>query len=240
MSVPETAAAPAQWPKSHIPVNLSPEVWGRGAVETLSASPPVHVIRNFLSDKECDDLIALSDGRLTEAQVVGKGNSVNSYGYVQGSTSQRTSRTCTVLKDESSFLCEKIEALTYKPREHFESPQVGVYHTGQHYAAHYDAVEPTSDVGPQFLANGGQRVCTVLVYLNTPSSGGCTSFPSLNLKVQPRKGSALVFFPGFTDGAVDTRALHCAEHADDDKWVSQVWIRETGDRRDARSTSAAA
>ena len=31
-------------------------------------------------------------------------------------------------------------------------------------------------------------MCTVLVYLNDVASGGCTGFPRLGMRVQPRKG----------------------------------------------------
>ena len=81
-------------------------------------------------------------------------------------------------------------------------------------------------VGQQFCANGGNRVCTVLIYLNNVESGGCTYFPRLDIRAQPREGCALVFFPAKVDGEVDYQALHTAEDAEDRKWVSQIWIRQ--------------
>lgn len=67
---------------------------------------------------------------------------------------------------------------------------------------------------------------TVLVYLNDCSQGGQTEFPAMNLKVSPRKGTALVFFPATVDGYLDKMALHAALPAIDTKYVSQVWIRQ--------------
>ena len=40
------------------------------------------------------------------------------------------------------------------------------------------------------------------------------------------QGKAVVFFPCFADGVMDTRTLHAAEPAGDTKWVSQIWIRQ--------------
>lgn len=69
----------------------------------------------------------------------------------------------------------------------------------------------------------------MLVYLNDVASGGETSFPMLGFEVSPRKGRALVFFPGMLDGRLDGQLLHEAKPAVDRKWVSQVWVRHFED-----------
>lgn len=66
--------------------------------------------------------------------------------------------------------------------------KVGRYYTTQKYANHWDAFDLTTEDGRRFAQNGGQRVCTVLVYLNDVTVGGCTNFPRINLRVQPKKG----------------------------------------------------
>ena len=38
---------------------------------------------------------------------------------------------------------------------------------------------------------------------------------------------ALIFFPGFMNGELDTDALHAGMPAVDVKWVSQVWLRQS-------------
>lgn len=75
--------------------------------------------------------------------------------------------------------------------------------------------------------NGGQRIVTVLVYLNDVVLGGATYFPELDLYVQPRQGMALVFFPSTIDGRLDEKTLHSALPAIDTKYVSQVWVRQS-------------
>jgi prolyl 4-hydroxylase len=49
----------------------------------------------------------------------------------------------------------------------------------------------------------------------------------VKFEVRPKKGRALIFFPGFMNGELDTDALHAGMPAVDTKWVSQVWIRQS-------------
>lgn len=120
----------------------------------------------------------------------------------------------------------KVCALTSKPVDHFELPQVGRYYPSQQYRHHFDAFDLSNEDGIRFAQNGGQRVVTVLVYLNDCLNGGETDFPVLNLKISPRKGTAVVFFPSTVDGYLDKRALHAALPAFETKYVSQCWIRQ--------------
>jgi prolyl 4-hydroxylase len=222
--------------------------------------PPIYLVPDFLSSAECDALICASFGRLQPAHVVGRGDgATNSFGYRQGRTPGRTSRTCTLSKVDTAatVLMDKAVALTSKPATHMELPQVGCYTCGQFYSPHYDAVEHTAPAARAFLANGGQRVITLLVYLsNTQHGSGCTSFPLLRacnaerddsghivppatsndcLRIKPREGTALLFFPASASGRLDTRVLHSSEPTIGSvtKWVSQIFMREHGNRRDA-------
>ena len=53
--------------------------------------------------------------------------------------------------------------------------------------------------------NGFQRHATLLLYLNSPNSGGATRFDQLGLAVRPTRGALLLFFPAFADGTADSR-----------------------------------
>lgn len=159
-----------------------------------------------------------ADGFLIRAPVVGAGNG-------ELSTS-RTSSTCYFAREDVPCLISRVCALTGKPVEHIELPQVGRYMADQEYKQHYDAFDLSTEDGRRFAENGGQRVCTVLVYLNDVAQGGRTTFSKLGLSVTPRRGMAVVFFPATLDGRLEEAALHAAEPAVDVKWVSQVWIRQ--------------
>ena len=92
---------------------------------------------------------------------------------------------------------------------------------------------------------GGQRTATLLVYLTDmgDNAGGATMFRDLGgdgnfLKVQPEKGSALVFLPsagGNFNVPFDIRTLHAGEAVSDDaksiKWIAQLWLRQNDSYR---------
>lgn len=186
----------------------------------VHAHPPVFIVENFLTPHECDFLIHSAQDSWSPAPVVGRGA-----GEVSPS---RTSSTCYLAREDLPDYLRKVSLLTGKPIEHCELPQVGQYLPNQQYLQHFDAFDLSNEDGCRFAANGGQRTVTVLVYLNDVAQGGQTTFPALNLEVQPRKGMALVFFPATVDGLLDKMALHAALPAAEGhvKYVSQVWIRQ--------------
>mmetsp|Transcript_11750 Transcript_11750/g.29761 ORF Transcript_11750/g.29761 Transcript_11750/m.29761 type:complete len:147 (+) Transcript_11750:397-837(+) len=63
--------------------------------------------------------------------------------------------------------------------------------------------------------------------LTPPAGAGETSFPKLNLKVNPKLGTALVFNDCLDDGAADDRTLHGGEPPRDGalKYAINIWIR---------------
>jgi len=182
-------------------------------------SPPIFAVDDFLTPTECDFLIGAALDSFAPAPVVGKGA-----GEISPS---RTSSTCYLAREDLPDLMRKVCALTGKPVEHCELPQVGRFLPSQHYLQHFDAFDLSTEDGRRFASNGGQRTVTVLMYLNDVSRGGATRFPALNLDVRPRRGAALVFFPATVDGVLDRMALHAALPAVDAKFVSQVWIRQS-------------
>jgi prolyl 4-hydroxylase len=184
----------------------------------LYANPPIFAVDNFLTPFECMFLVNAANDAFGPAPVVGKGA-----GEVSPS---RTSSTCYLAREDLPDYMRKVSILTGKPVEHCELPQVGRYFPTQQYLQHFDAFDLSNEDGRRFAANGGQRTVTVLVYLNDVIQGGSTAFPALGLSVQPRQGTALVFFPATVDGFLDKMALHAALPAIDTKYVSQVWIRQ--------------
>lgn len=183
--------------------------------------PPIYTIDNFLTHDECKSLVETAGPLLQRSKTHAAAGSE--------ATKGRTSLTCHLAKKifPCPVMLQKIQNLTNKPFGHMELPQVARYASSQRYVEHYDGVDPHTDAGRAFCASGGQRVATVLMYLNDVSAGGATRFKRLDIEVKPEKGKALVFFPGFMNGELDTDALHAGMPAVDTKWVSQVWIRQS-------------
>jgi prolyl 4-hydroxylase len=188
----------------------------------VHADPPVYLLDGFLTDAECDSMMRCADPLLKQSLTD------------SGKSRVRTSKSTHLRKQlgPCPAVLARIQALTGKPVSHMEIPQVARYDEGQFYEPHFDASDEKSAAsgvgvsGTRFFESGGNRIGTVLIYLNDVPSGGHTRFNRLGIEVAPRKGVALVFFPGFLDGRLDPAALHEALPAVDRKYVCQVWIKQ--------------
>lgn len=143
--------------------------------------------------------------------------------FNSNSGSKRTSTTWYLPYKEAPELLEVASKLTGLPASQFEEPQVVRYEIGEQFSWHFDAI-PSS-----IQKSGGNRLGTLLIYLNTlPSAaGGATCFKDLNLQVTPEQGKALLFFPCFADGSPDDRTMHCGQICSETKWIAQIWIHES-------------
>lgn len=176
----------------------------------IHQNPPIYIVENFLSSDECKFIINMSDKKVRKSLVV---DPKSGRGITHPS---RTSESCYHAYD-IKWLISRVYRLTGVSQQFQEPTQVARYVSGQFYQSHLDALDnPGHD---------GQRVGTVLMYLNNVPSGGGTFFNELNLRVQPKEGSAVIFFPAKMDGTIDHKVLHTAENASDLKWVSQIWLR---------------
>ena len=197
---------------------------GDRQVQVLMAmrNPRVVVLGGFLSDAECDELTESSRPRMTRSETV-----VNATGGSEVHEA-RTSRGMFFARAETP-LCDRIErrigALLNWPVQNGEGLQVLHYQPGAEYKPHHDYFDPAQPGMTAVLARGGQRVGTVLMYLNTPEKGGGTVFPDVSLEVAPIKGNA-VFFSYDRPHAV-TRTLHGGSPVvEGEKWVATKWLRE--------------
>jgi prolyl 4-hydroxylase len=191
-------------PKGYLQLNPFPNV------KKIHSDPPMYYVENFLSPTECKNLIAMSDKKVKVSLVVDKQSGV-------GVThSSRTSESCYYGYD-LKWLISRVARLTGIPENYQEPAQFTRYVTGQFYQSHLDALDKPE--------NGAQRIGTVLIYLNNVQKGGATYFNHLNLRIQPKEGDAVIFFPAKMDGTILDNMLHTAEDASDTKWVSQVWLR---------------
>jgi prolyl 4-hydroxylase len=157
------------------------------------------------------------------------------FGGKEQANGVRTSSTVLLKKQRPQVapLLANITRLLGKPADHCEDPQCSRYNVGEYYKTHFDGPSCDEPTSREFLMCGGQRLATVLVYLNSVGRGGETAFPLLmdgRMRVAPQRGRALVFFPGNVDGDIDQRLLHEALPAGEVKFVSQVWVRHGVDR----------
>jgi prolyl 4-hydroxylase len=120
---------------------------------------------------------------------------------------------------------ERIAELVNWPVDNGEGLQILHYRPGAEYKPHHDYFDPVHAGTPTILKRGGQRVGTLVMYLNTPTHGGGTTFPDVNLEVAPIKGNGVFF--SYNRPHPITRSLHGgAPVIEGDKWVATKWLRE--------------
>jgi prolyl 4-hydroxylase len=184
--------------------------------------PRVVVFGGLLSDQECDALMAEAEPLLARSETVENntgGSEVNASRTSDGMFFERG----------QSLLISRIEAriaaLLNWPVENGEGLQILRYRPGAEYKPHHDYFDPKHAGSATILKRGGQRVGTLVMYLNTPTRGGGTTFPDVGLEVAPVKGNAVFF--SYDKPDVSTRTLHGgAPVLEGVKWVATKWLRE--------------
>lgn len=100
------------------------------------------------------------------------------------------------------------------------------YRPGQQYTAHYDFFDPDFPAHTHHLDEGGQRVKTGLLYLNSSYSGGVTRFHEADFEFKGEKGDFLAFKNVDADGNPDRMTLHSGEPpTGGEKWLLSKWAR---------------
>ncbi len=196
------------------------------AVEMLFVieSPRVVLFGSLLSDEECDSLVSLSRVKLQRSSVV------NARTGAYDIHPHRTSAGTYFNRGENELLQRierRIAELVDCPLERGEPIQVLHYEPGGEYKPHYDYFDPAHPGNREVLAQGGQRVATLIMYLNDVARGGSTVFPEIGLDVLPRKGHAVYFAYCDEAGALDVRTLHGGSPVGSgEKWIATKWFRQ--------------
>jgi prolyl 4-hydroxylase len=185
-------------------------------------NPRVIVFGSLLSDNECDALVELARARLARSETVDTatgGNEVNE---------ARTSDGMFFARGEAPLIARieaRMAALLRWPLENGEGLQILRYRPGAEYRPHYDYFDPAQPGSAAILKRGGQRVASLVTYLNTPLAGGATTFPDVALEVAPIKGNAVFF--SYDRPHPMTRSLHGgAPVIEGEKWVATKWLRQ--------------
>ena len=217
VELPHLADLPAAVP---VPA-LTTTAHGAQVVSRMT-KPSVIVFSGLLSHDECDELVALARPRLSRSETVRL--STGSSEVHQARTSEGM-----FFGREENPLCARIERRIAEmfnwPIENGEGLQVLHYRPGAEYKPHYDYFDPEQPGTVPVLKRGGQRVASLVMYLNTPVRGGGTVFPDVEFEVEPIKGNAVFF--SYERPHPSTRTLHGgAPVIEGEKWVATKWLRE--------------
>lgn len=217
-------AAVGNWTRIRASLDAAALVGPREGM-TATEKPLIQVFPGFASPAECRWLIDTAGERLGPSTV---------YDYSTGALrpdSRRTSRAAMFTFGDVDLVVEmiraRISATLGLPLQHFEVSQVLHYAPGQEFKPHHDYFDPSSEGYQEEIAKRGQRVATLLIYLNDEFEGGKTQFPSLGFSYRGETGDAIAFFSVGRDGQPDPLTLHAGlPPVSGEKWIFSQWVRD--------------
>lgn len=186
--------------------------------------PQVAVLDGVLSAEECEALREQARARLQASTIM---DTASGEDVASGARSSEGMFFRPLENELLARIDRRIARLMGLPVENGEGLQVLRYQPGAQSAPHFDFLLPTSAASRASLQRSGQRVSTLVMYLNTPEDGGETVFPESGLSVTPRLGSALYFEYCNSAGQLDPLSLHAALPVRaGEKWVATRWMRQ--------------
>jgi prolyl 4-hydroxylase len=188
-------------------------------------NPRIGICEGFASAAECDWLMARAAPRLKAAELY---DPVHGGGFRQDSIRNNRDAHFNILQSDLVLLLlqSRIARMMQLPVDDMEPPMVLQYRPGQHFSPHRDGLDSGSPALAREIAAKGQRVATVLLYLNDDYSGGETEFPELHWRLKGRKGDVLWFWNVDDQGRLAEKSLHAGlAPLDGEKWLLSQWIR---------------
>ena len=194
--------------------NLGPRVHSRPP-----RGPWVITFDNFISDEEAKSFITSTDHHFQRSLA---GDQISPVRTSQQAWCQYGIAPDCVDHPLVHAVHDRVVNVTGIPKNNAEFFQVLKYQPGQFYKTHHD-----QNTDPDSLA--GVRLATFFIYLQSPESGGETFFPSLNITIPPRSGSALLW-PNVRDDDVRTADMRTEHEAIAPtagvKMSSNLWLHQ--------------
>ena len=201
--------------------------------------PTMAVLGNVMSPEECHELISLAKPRLAPSTIVDPMTGKDKV------ADHRSSLGMFFRLNENPFIArldQRIASVMNMPVENGEGIQILYYPEGAQSTLHYDFLVPSNPLSQPSIARSGQRISTLVTYLNEVEEGGETIFSVTGWSVTPQRGNAVYFeyghraeaehAPGNTRTPIDiTQADHSSLHASNpvirgEKWVATKWMRQ--------------
>ena len=202
-------------------------------IKVLCQDPYLFVIDDFLNDDECEFIKNVSKDGLKVAGVSHLEKDKSKYG---SSYKGRTNKSNWIPKGkypEMQQICQRIGKLIHCDYRYFEDFQVIHYNVSEEYKYHYDAYDKNETIKyTKFCSERGNRIGTVLVYLNDVEEGGETGFDSIDdskepLLVKAKKGRLVLFKNLNPDGSLNKKSRHAGlPIKKGEKWAFNLWLRE--------------
>lgn len=188
-----------------------------------SEQPVVALVADVLDHDECERLIEIGRARVQRSSVVDpdSGSEVT--------IRERQSEGAFVNASTDALVAtidQRLAEMFGQPIENGEDLHILRYGIGGEYRPHFDYFPEEQAGSRHHLQRGGQRVATIILYLNEVEHGGDTTFPDIGLAIHPRRGSALYFEYANALGQSDPKTLHAGTPVEQgEKWIATKWIR---------------
>lgn len=183
---------------------------------TYSNFPNIYSLDNFISNNECEHIIKTAKPHLI----------YNNTKICKGKTCRFKYNYDTTFENIGNKISNEI-GYSIKNMEYF---QVSCYNVGEESKPHYDSWK--QDGSPEHLNNfkfGGNRLVTVVLYLNNVIEGGETKMTKLNKLVIPKQGKIL-FLENCDKGTNNQNEVseYCSMPLlNGIKYVLTIWFKET-------------
>jgi prolyl 4-hydroxylase len=186
---------------------------------TFNDSYKILEIYDILTKEECASMIAAAKEHEIERSEVIDGvytNLRNSFNiFLEDSTG-----------DVFKTFAKAAADLTGMPTTHQEETQIVFYMPGGYYRAHYDGCEEMEKESClNFYGNAGDRLASLLVYINDDYVGGKTEFTKVGFSVTPEIGKGILFY----NIDENEKLIYESEHTGTDviegnKWIATKWV----------------
>ncbi len=198
---------------------LTPPAWA-----VVSERPHILSLPGFTSPDICDRLIARALPGLNRAEVYDAETGRGRVDRVRSNSAFVFDLTATDLV--LVILRERIARTAGLPMTGLEPTQVLRYGVGETFDWHVDFLDPAIPGQASDLAARGQRIGTLLLYLNDDFEGGETAFETGAIRHRGRKGDALMWANTLPQGGVDRQTRHAGlPPTRGEKWVLSQWMR---------------
>lgn len=192
-------------------------------VEMVWRRPRLFIFRDLLSTAEANRIKEVATPRLRRATVFNKktGELENAH--------YRVSKSAWLESEDDEVVARvnrRIGAVTGLEMSTAEPLQIANYGMAGQYEHHLDFGDPGS---PLDVSPNGNRVATVLIYLNDVSRGGYTVFTRAKTFVSPSMGDAVFWYNLKRSGKGDYETEHAAcPVLCGNKWVANKWLHIRG------------
>lgn len=176
---------------------------------------PIYIIDNYLSEKECKDLIKVSEGSYKPSPIT---KHIKNF---------RTSETSffTGKDNIQNALEDKILATMKSEPKYGEKSQMQHYNVGNEFKPHFDWFQKGQD---KFWYDKGQRTWTFMIYLNNVEEGGITEFTELKQGIVPKMGRAVIWGNMTANNVEDRNVKHAGRPiTKGEKYIVTKWFKKT-------------